>query len=86
MRQTEEFIKYRDRVKNCVSFFRMFGRVSNGKLIATNLYCKLSGHWINERRNDKLNKIQVQKLEKKLIQLRDYINEWIKHIQENQKP
>ena len=82
MKQTNEFKKQRDRLKNYLSFLKMFGRDVNGFNKGSNLYSKLSGQPVNGKKDGDLTPEQVKEVKTKLTRLQKYIFQTLQLIDE----
>lgn len=85
MKQTTEFKKQRDRLKNYLSFLKMFGRDVNGYNKGSNLYSKLSGQPVNGKKDGDLTPEQVKEVKAKLIRLQKRVYEFLQVIEEGEQ-
>lgn len=84
MKQDAEFRKHRDRLKNYLSFLKMFGRDVNGFNKGSNLYSKLSGQPVNGKVNPDLTPEQVKEVKTKLTRLQKYIFQTLQVIEKRE--
>lgn len=86
MKQDKQFRKHRDRLKEYLSFLKMFGRKVNGFDKGSNLYSKLSGQPVNGKKNPDLSPEQVKEVKAKLIRLQKYIFQLLQVIEKGEQP
>lgn len=86
MKQDKDFRKHRDRLKEYLSFLKMFGRKVNGFDKGSNLYSKLSGQPVNGKKNPDLSPEQVTEVKVKLVRLQKRIYEFLQVIEKGEKP